>query len=91
MKYEELTAQTKITIEDFIERSKSAESGHTAELFFNAAWGGVSLWRDLVNNMHHNPTEQENKLALWNAVIQQDEIFTKLIDRQSIPLLKSLD
>jgi hypothetical protein len=42
MKYEELTIQTKITIEDFIERSKSAESVHTAELFsMLPGWGIV--------------------------------------------------
>lgn len=89
MTYEELTAQTKITIADFIDRSKSADSVHSAELFFNAAWGGISLWRDLANNMRQDTSEQEGKLALWNAIIQQDEIFSKLVDRQSIPLLKS--
>lgn len=83
MTYEELTEQSTVTITEFMDLAKSAENKSSAELFLNAAWGATILWRDLTNKMKQNPD-----CKVWDAINQQDLAFEKLIDRQSVPLLK---
>lgn len=83
MTYEELTDISTVTITDFMDRAKSAGNRSSAELFINAAWGATMLWRDLTNKMKQDPD-----CKVWDAINQQDAVFEKLIDRQSVPLLK---
>ncbi|OAT35713.1 hypothetical protein M988_4410 [Hafnia paralvei ATCC 29927] len=83
MTYEELTEQATVSITQFMDLAKSAEDKFLAELFRNAAWGATMLWRDLTGKMKQDPD-----CKVWDAINQQDEVFEKLIDRQSVPLLK---
>ncbi|HAG4612911.1 TPA: hypothetical protein G8549_004524 [Salmonella enterica] len=83
MTYEELTEQATVSITQFMDLAKSAEHKCSAELFINAAWGATILWRDLTNKMKQDPY-----CKAWDAINQQDAVFEKLIDRQSVPLLK---
>ncbi|WP_431225887.1 hypothetical protein ACQ86O_27830 (plasmid) [Serratia sp. L9] len=82
MTYEELTEQATVSITQFMDLAKSAEHKFSAELFCNAAWGATMLWRDLTNKM-----KQDSDCEIFDAVNQQDAVFEKLIDRQSVPLL----
>lgn len=83
MTYEELTEQTTVSITQFMELAKSAENKYSAELFSNAAWGATILWRDIMGLMKQAPN-----CKLGAVISQQDAVFEKLIDRQSVPLLK---
>lgn len=83
MTYEELTDQATVSINQFMVLAKSAENKFSAELFRNAAWGATMLWRDLTNKMKQDPD-----CKVWDAINQQDAVFDKLIDRESVPLLK---
>lgn len=83
MNYEELTERANETITDFMERAKTADNKHTAELFYYASWGAVVLWRDLTSMM-----KQNRNYEIWDAIKQQDELFEKLIDRESVPFLR---
>ncbi len=83
MTYEELTEQTTVSITQFMELAKSADNKYSAELFRNAAWGATILWRDIMGLMKQDPN-----CKLGSAISKQDAVFEKLIDRQSVPLLK---
>lgn len=83
MTYEELTDQATVSINQFMDLAKSAENKFSAELFRNAAWGATMLWRDLASKMKQDPD-----CKVWDAINQQDAVFDKLIDRESVPLLK---
>lgn len=83
MTYEELTNQATVTINQFMELVKSADNRYSAELFRNAAWGATMLWRDLTNKMKQDPN-----CKVWDAINKQDVIFDKLINIESVPLLK---
>lgn len=88
MTYEELTIQATKTITDFMDRAKSTDNRHTAELCFNAAWGAKILWRDLANLMKEKCSELDIQLELWHVINKQEELFSKLVDVQSVPAMK---
>lgn len=88
MTYEEITEQATVTINDFMDRAKASDDKYSANLLANAAWGAKNFWRDLAMRMWKNDNTLYNNKFLHD-INKQDIIFDKLIDRESIPELRS--
>ncbi|EFG1695910.1 hypothetical protein P4P03_003932 [Escherichia coli] len=87
MTYEELTNQATKSITDFMDRAKSTDDKYVAELCFNAAWGQKILWRDLANLMKDQRSHLDEQLEMWHVINKQEEVFSKLVDVQSVPAM----
>ncbi|EPU1003411.1 hypothetical protein ACVUJ8_004593 [Escherichia coli] len=87
MTYEELTNQTTKSITEFMDRAKGTDDRHVAELCFNAAWGQKILWRDLANLMKDQCSHLDEELEMWHILNKQEEVFSKLVDVQSVPAM----
>ncbi|EKQ6912716.1 hypothetical protein P6E27_004612 [Escherichia coli] len=83
--YDEITKQATETITGFMQQAKSAREMSQARLFTDAAWGATMFWRDLTHKMM---VDSGYKRTLQNAIEQQDEIFQKLIDTESVSAFK---
>ncbi|EDZ8710953.1 hypothetical protein FWN97_23170 [Salmonella enterica] len=74
MTYEEITEQATKTINE-------------SNLFANAAWGAKIFWRDLAVKMWSEDRGLNSNIIL-KKFNEQDVIFDKLIDRESVPELR---
>ncbi|KFX10712.1 hypothetical protein KCQ_05586 [Pectobacterium atrosepticum ICMP 1526] len=89
MTYEEITEQTTETLTYLMNEATSASGKHNAEMFCNAAWGALVLWRDITHKMEKNNLKAKRKnFNLTETINLQDAEFKKLIDRQ---LLKDME
>ncbi|SAG83760.1 Uncharacterised protein [Enterobacter hormaechei] len=87
MTYEELTNQATKSITDFMDRAKSTDNRQIVELSFNAAWGQKILWRDLANLMKDQCSHLDEEIEMWHIINKQEEVFSKLVDVQSVPAM----
>ncbi|EAS5482221.1 hypothetical protein C1L07_004626 [Salmonella enterica subsp. enterica serovar Anatum] len=87
MTYEEITEQATKTINEFMVRARESDDKYSANLFANAAWGAKIFWRDLAVKMWSEDRGLNSNIIL-KKFNEQDVIFDKLIDRESVPELR---
>lgn len=90
MNYDEITKITAERIDDFINEAIKTDSRGVAEMYHNAAWGGRTLWFELVSKIDLDKRKKDRypDYELSRKIDIQREVFIQMTDRERVPLLR---